>query len=343
MNQEKEMENVIQLSFVNQEKERNVIMSLKDAYDFNEPYEIENTELIIKEDVQLLHFKNFYFSKITTIKCLNQDTIVILEQCHFLKSMVLINGCITILSPQFDNLEGKYLLYNLKFFQNTIAELIHEKTNKRNFAKNIYHIQNVNELKISGDMGNAILVNSNNPTFKMKKFSIKNAINYHGCKFLVEKVEIENSQVEGIENLECEELQIKKSTIYPEPNSDTINLSHGKITIEESALYGQKILLSNTTCIPKNGMLRVTTTKETKESLLEARMQLINCLKEVLKENSKSVRQININQRSMEQTAHLYTHLKNNSGLKPKATNLYFETSIAPNLRREMLLINRKI
>ena len=42
MNQEKEMENVIQLSFVNQEKERNVIMSLKDAYDFNEPYEIEN-------------------------------------------------------------------------------------------------------------------------------------------------------------------------------------------------------------------------------------------------------------------------------------------------------------
>ena len=337
-----EMESTVQLSYIANDLEKNVIMSLKDAYDFHEIYEFQGTELIVKENVQFLHFKHFCFPTVSVIKCLCEETVLVLEQCYFLKSTVFVHGFVTVLSPQFDNVEGKYLLYNLKFFQNSVVELVLEKTNKKNFNKNIYSFQNVNELKLSGDLGNAIVFNCDKDSFKMKKFFFHSAFNYHGSDFLVEQLQIKNSKIAGIDHFDYEELQIENSCIYSEVDENVLHLDQGKVTIKNSSLYGDKIFLFHTVYEPSKGVLNVSNTEEKREALLKSRIQLLHCLKAIEKEKNQVGKTFFSTPRSLDQAVHFYAQVQKKGEVKDFKTTIYFETAIAPILRKEMLIHGRK-
>lgn len=279
-----EKSKIIRMTYIKKGIEKKVIVSPEIALEEKEVLEFSaNKEKIsIRKDIEWLHLNGLSFHDITEIECQNPETVLILEQCEFRRTTTFRKGNIVFYFPQFINPTGEYLPYNLLCCKNQSVEFILNE--QYSYANNIYQVEAVENIKITGNAYNLIITEPNSTNSKLQTLHLKEVNHYYAGVLDAQNVIIENSKVDSLTNLKYKKLKIKNSTIASTNSNNVLDLNRGEVQIENTLLKGKTIILPDGIHKPNSGTLMYFG-KLDRENLLAARFNLVSCLKQRKEQN----------------------------------------------------------
>ncbi len=231
-------------------------------------------ECIIPEDVELLHLKKVYFAGTTVFKCLNENTIVILEECGLGLRTEFQQGNIVIERPKIKNHRGCSTTTKFENVESVELALSDEVLST---SDEWYMLNGVKTLSVTGEAKNTTINMMNRDDERIESVRINNAHNLSLEGLKAQKIEIKNSKIKLKNTLDAESLHIIKSTVTGPFSFELL----GKTEIKDSEIKCHNFMIADDAFTPKNKELVFSSEKEESGNLAVARLKLISDLKAI--------------------------------------------------------------
>lgn len=227
-------------------------------------------KVCIKNEVEVLHFKECTFPSYTTFECLNKDTVLIFEDCKF-GHTEFIKGNIRMEHPT--NTDPKTYSRVIRFYNNESVELVLADNHIPLSSNNLHVLSDVAHLHVTGNASKTTI----NTESSLDSFIAKNVRNLSLDVIQATNMEIESSTVKKGPILSFENLKIIDSEI--ESAADLLVLDGKKIEMENVTIKAKKVSLLRNIYKPKNGILTFSSAKKGDASF--AQTNFISVLKAI--------------------------------------------------------------
>ncbi len=289
---------MLEISYIKQNVEKKRKLCTNDIKEMEDIFKIcSNKTLEVNEKIELLHISGLHFEEIQEIKCLNPDTVLIIENCQFQVPTTFVNGSVVLDTVKINHLSEKNKTFYIRFCNNKYVELLFPKNNSNNLESTFYHIENVETVKITGDATNSSVTKASNCKVKVKNLELKGVTHFYGGALEAENVVISESKIDSLTYLTYEHLTISRSIISSKYNNNVLNFSQGVVTIKSAILTAKMIIFPDKTYEPQNGTLIYL---EKGNDLFAKRLYFWECLKAIL-EQKKGASSKNIDHRQWRQ------------------------------------------
>lgn len=243
----------------------------------------------VPEDIDLLHLKKVSLPEMT-FECLNENTILILEDCNFGVRTRLKQGNIIIEHPRKNkNTKGAPTI-SFKDIENVELILSNEASSySRDWD---YILDGVSTLSVTGDAKDATIFISSHQE-RLQSIKLNNVHNLSLSWLEAKKIEVENSEITLRSTIEPKQLHIVESTITA-PCFEV----EGEVEIKNSKIKSYRVAIAGNVYTPKNGELVFSDEKEENGNISVAYTKLISDLKVISMEatNTCRVQEENIKQ-----------------------------------------------
>lgn len=229
-------------------------------------------KVCIKNEVEVLHFKECTFPSYTTFECLNKDTVLIFEDCKF-GHTEFIKGNIRMEHPT--NTDPKTYSRVIRFYNNESVELVLADNHIPLSSNNLHVLSDVAHLHVTGNASKTTI----NTESSLDSFIAKNVRNLSLDVIQATNMEIGKSTVKKGSILSFENLKIVDSEI--ENTADFLIFDGKKVEMENVTIKAKRFSLLRNIYKPKDGILTFSSTKTTKGNIALAQTNFISALKAI--------------------------------------------------------------
>ncbi len=244
-------------------------------------YDLNALKLVIAEDIELLHLKNFEFANFKVcFECLNKDTLLILDHCKTSRYLTIKGGNVII-----DELRFEDPIASVVIKESESAEIIlkEDETFKKYpflYSECRYEACDVKNLDVTGTGGeySHIYIDSINTDTVCIKDSEQIEIGVHKGNLEIDNsndISLHMKHPFGILNF-----SVKNSTVLL-VGGDNLELCNAKIGFKNSSILAKRIPLPNGVYTLIDGALSFSDDSLETGDIAVARANLISCLKTV--------------------------------------------------------------
>lgn len=244
-------------------------------------YDLNTLKLVIAEDIELLHLRNFEFANFKVFfECLNKDTLLILDHCKTSRYLTIKGGNVIIDTPQFDDPIACVAINESENAQIILEENKAIKKSLFPYSKYRYEVCNAKNLHVTGTEGghSHIYIDSMNTATVRINDSKKIEIGVHKGSLEVDNssdISLYMKNPFGISNLSV------KDSIVLLVGDDKLDLCNAKVEFKNSSIFAKMLRLPNGVYTPIDGMLSFSDDSLGTGDIAVARANLISCLKTV--------------------------------------------------------------